>query len=59
VDAQPIASIRTGLDVTDLLVERTAHSGCDCDTCRSWVNEHPFDPVTCLCKTCKSTRTTR
>ena len=56
VDAQPIASIRTGLDVTDLLVERTAHSGCGCETCRTWLLEHPFDRTTCPCKTCKAAR---
>jgi 5S rRNA maturation endonuclease (ribonuclease M5) len=56
VDADPIDSIREGLDVADILVERNAHAGCVCDTCSSWRDSHPFDPQTCPCKTCRASR---
>jgi 5S rRNA maturation endonuclease (ribonuclease M5) len=56
VDAKPIDSIRTGLDVADILVERTAHGGCTCTTCVAWREEHSYDKATCPCRTCKTTR---
>lgn len=57
VDAKPIDSIRAGLDVADILVERTAHGGCGCATCVAWREEHPYDQTTCPCRTCRTTRT--
>jgi len=56
VDAKPIDSIRAGLDVADILVERSAHGGCTCATCVAWRQEHPYDPATCPCRTCRSAR---
>lgn len=47
---------RDGMDVTDVLVERTAHGGCTCPTCTDWVADHPYDPATCPCRTCTAQR---
>jgi len=56
VDASAFDKMREGMDVTDSLVEATAHAGCTCETCTLWVEEHPYDPDTCLCKTCRDAR---
>jgi ssDNA-binding Zn-finger/Zn-ribbon topoisomerase 1 len=56
VDAEPIDTIREGLDVADILVERNAHAGCGCETCQSWRASHPFEQQTCPCKTCRGLR---
>lgn len=56
VQAKPIDEIRVGMDVADILVERNAHTGCACETCKDWREKHPFDPGTCPCKTCRTAR---
>lgn len=56
VNASPFLQVRENMDVTDILVERTSHTGCICETCTLWRTEHPFDPATCPCKTCKAKR---
>lgn len=48
--------IRAGMDVADILVERFAHKGCTCPTCTSWRNDHPWDPASCPCVACTTTR---
>jgi len=56
VNAKPIDEIRENMDVADILVERHAHAGCACDTCKTWRESNPFDPGTCPCKTCRTAR---
>lgn len=56
VNARAGATPRDGMDVTDTLVERHAHSGCSCDTCTAWRDGHPYDAGTCPCATCRSRR---
>jgi 5S rRNA maturation endonuclease (ribonuclease M5) len=56
VDAKPIDSIRAGMDVADILVERQAHAGCRCATCASWLEGNTYDPETCSCRSCRSRR---
>jgi len=56
VHAEPASHVRDNLDITDLLVERTAHAGCTCQTCDQWVADHPYDPATCVCRTCRRRR---
>jgi len=48
--------MRTGMDIADILVERHAHTGCTCETCVEWRANHPFDPTTCVCSTCRAAR---
>jgi hypothetical protein len=56
VRARPMNGVRAGMDVTDVLVERVAHTGCGCPTCRTWRTEHPADPATCTCAVCAARR---
>lgn len=41
-----------GMDVTDLLVQRHAHSGCACTTCEEWRMADPPGPQ-CPCPACR------
>ena len=41
-----------GMDVTDLLVQRHAHSGCACATCQAWRNTDP-PGASCACPACR------
>ena len=56
VPAVEKSDIREGMDITDILVEAKAHSGCSCETCKEWVNDHPYDRNTCPCVSCKRDR---
>ena len=47
-------NIREGMDVADILVERHAHGGCKCITCKSWLKDNPFNKENCPCKACKN-----
>ena len=49
--------LRPGMDVADILVERNAHTGCDCATCMAWRDDHPYDWQDCPCHSCKLRRT--
>ena len=35
--------IGDGMDIADILVSRCARNGCECHTCRSWSEKHPFE----------------
>jgi 5S rRNA maturation endonuclease (ribonuclease M5) len=56
VDAKPYPNPREGLDITDILVERTAHAGCRCSTCTNWIEDNPYDPALCQCRSCRTAR---
>ena len=45
--------VRSGMDVTDILVEEHAHSGCKCKTCYHWREKKVYDPENCPCRVCK------
>jgi hypothetical protein len=49
--------MREGMDIADILVESYAHRGCLCSTCVEWREDHLFDPATCPCRSCKTSRT--
>jgi hypothetical protein len=46
-------NVRSGMDVTDILVEENAHAGCKCKTCYLWRESKIFDPDNCVCRVCK------
>jgi 5S rRNA maturation endonuclease (ribonuclease M5) len=48
--------VRSGYDVTDILVEEFAHKGCTCKTCYNWRDKNTFDIATCICRVCKKNR---
>lgn len=56
VDAIAYPNPREGLDITDILVERTSHAGCRCPTCTAWVESHTYDPALCPCRSCRAAR---
>jgi hypothetical protein len=56
VPAVEKTDMRPGMDIADILVERNAHNGCTCETCAEWRTTKPFDPVSCLCATCRAAR---
>lgn len=45
---------REGMDITDILVERNAHSRCSCETCREWRENKTTPSTECPCLTCKN-----
>jgi 5S rRNA maturation endonuclease (ribonuclease M5) len=49
-------SLRSGYDMADVLVERSAHNNCQCYTCKTWRKEHPYDQQTCQCVSCYQKR---
>ena len=56
VKAAEMRDVRIGMDVADILVERSAHNGCTCETCSRWNAEHQYDWHECPCHSCKSRR---
>jgi hypothetical protein len=56
VKAERKDDLRSGMDITDILVEANAHNGCSCPTCRDWRETHPWEPATCPCRTCRTRR---
>jgi hypothetical protein len=56
VPAVEKTDMRAGMDIADILVESHAHRGCACPTCVEWRDDHPFDPATCPCRSCKVAR---
>jgi 5S rRNA maturation endonuclease (ribonuclease M5) len=56
VPAVEKTDMRNGMDIADILVERNAHNGCNCETCVDWRTNNLFDPSSCSCATCKSKR---
>lgn len=45
---------RNGMDITDILVERHAHSNCLCETCTDWRESRTKPSANCPCLTCKN-----
>ena len=45
---------RSGMDITDILVERHAHNGCLCATCVDWRETRTKPNINCTCLTCKN-----
>lgn len=52
VQARAKDDMPPGMDVTDLLVQRHAHSGCSCTTCQAWRDKDPGGPE-CGCPACR------
>ena len=52
VSASLFPNQRQGLDVADILVEKNAHSGCQCPTCKEWLIAYPYTRDNCPCKSC-------
>lgn len=50
------SDVRSGYDVTDILVEEHAHKGCLCKTCYEWRSNNLTDQKVCICRTCKKNR---
>jgi hypothetical protein len=44
------------MDIADILVEQTAHTGCTCPTCTEWRQVNIADPDTCPCRSCRTRR---
>lgn len=56
VQAERKDDLRPGMDIADVLVELHAHKGCTCATCKDWRDTHPYDPNTCVCRSCRERR---